>query len=84
VIPSSGLMLNKVFERFNVEIDLPLTINIQEDNKLCICGEILRGLKTPVDCRLFADSCFPENPVGACMVSNEGSCNNWYKYRFHE
>jgi hydrogenase expression/formation protein HypD len=56
-------------------------INFQEDNELCICGKILRGLKTPDDCPLFADICFPENPIGACMVSNEGSCNTYYKYR---
>jgi len=81
VIPSSGLMLRKDFERFNVENNTPVRINFQEDNELCICGEILRGLKTPYDCPLFADICFPENPLGACMVSNEGSCNTYYKYR---
>ncbi len=81
VIPSSGLMLRKDFERFNVENNIPVRINFQEDNELCICGEILRGLKTPDDCPLFADICFPENPLGACMVSNEGSCNTYYKYR---
>jgi hydrogenase expression/formation protein HypD len=81
VIPSSGLMLRKDFERFNVENRIPVRINFQEDNELCICGKILRGLKTPDDCPLFADICFPENPIGACMVSNEGSCNTYYKYR---
>ena len=63
VIPSSGLMLRKDFERFNVENNIPVRINFQEDNELCICGEILRGLKTPDDCPLFADICFPENPL---------------------
>ena len=48
---------------------------------IVICGDILRGLKTPDDCTLFAEICFPENPVGACMVSVEGACNIWYKYR---
>jgi hydrogenase expression/formation protein HypD len=81
VIPLSGLKLKKIFDKFNIEIYMPLKINFQEDNELCICGKILRGLKTPDDCTLFADKCFPENPVGACMVSNEGTCNTWYKYR---
>jgi hydrogenase expression/formation protein HypD len=81
IIPFSGLMLRKDFERFNVENRIPVKINFQEDNELCICGKILRGLKTPDDCLLFADICFPENPVGACMVSNEGACNTWYKYK---
>lgn len=81
VIPSSGLMLRRNFERFDIEKRIPLKINFKKDNELCICGDILRGIKTPVDCHLFANICFPENPVGACMVSNEGSCNTWYKYR---
>ena len=82
VIPLSGLTLKKDFEKFNIEKKIPLKINFQEDNDLCICGKILRGLETPADCPLFAEICFPENPVGACMVSNEGTCNNWYKFRF--
>jgi hydrogenase expression/formation protein HypD len=82
VIPLSGLKLRKDFERFDIEKILPLKIIFKEDNELCICGEILRGLKTPEDCPLFSEICFPENPLGACMVSNEGACNSWYKYRF--
>ena len=80
VIPLSGLTLRKVFEKFNIENKIPVKINYQEDNELCICGKILRGLETPDDCPLFAEICSPENPLGACMVSNEGACNSWYKY----
>ncbi len=82
VIPLSGLTLRKDFGRFNIEEKIPVQINSKEDNELCICGKILRGLEKPEDCPLFADICFPENPLGACMVSNEGACNNWYKYKF--
>jgi hydrogenase expression/formation protein HypD len=81
IIPFSGLMLRKNFERFDIEKEVPMRINLQEDNELCICGKILRGLKTPGDCPLFADICFPENPLGACMVSVEGACNTWYRYK---
>jgi hydrogenase expression/formation protein HypD len=81
VIPLSGLMLRKDFERFNIENEIPVKISYQEDNDLCICGKILTGLQTPEDCPLFKEVCFPENPLGACMVSNEGTCNSWYKYR---
>jgi hydrogenase expression/formation protein HypD len=81
VIPSSGLILRDEFEKFNIEEKLPLNISLKEDNEFCICGDILRGLKNPNDCSLFADICFPENPLGACMVSNEGTCSTWYKYR---
>ena len=80
-IRSSGLKLRKDYARFDAENAMPVYISHHEDNNMCICGEILRGLKTPEECPLFADICNPENPVGACMVSSEGSCNTWYKYR---
>jgi hydrogenase expression/formation protein HypD len=81
VIPSSGLTLRKVYERFDAGIAIPVKVVPHEENKSCICGDILRGSKTPEDCPLFRNLCSPENPVGACMVSNEGSCNTWYKYK---
>ena len=46
----------------------------------CICGEIMSGIRNPNDCRLFNRECVPENPVGACMVSNEGTCKIWHLY----
>ena len=81
MIPSSGLKLRKEFRRFDIEEIIPLMTTLFRDNELCICGSILRGLNIPTDCSLFADLCIPDNPVGACMVSNEGACNTWYKYR---
>ena len=84
VIPESGLKLRKKYERFDIEKILPVNIKYKDDNVLCICGNILRGLKIPTDCSLFAKKCIPENPVGACMVSNEGACNTFYKIREYE
>lgn len=81
IIPLSGLDLRNDFYRYDAEKSIPVRGIHREENELCICGEILRGLKTPAECPLFAEICFPENPIGACMVSNEGSCNTWYKYR---
>jgi hydrogenase expression/formation protein HypD len=81
VIQSSGLMLRKDFERFDADCKMPVKINPSVDNHRCICGKILSGLKTPSDCPLFASVCFPENPLGACMVSPEGTCNSWYRYK---
>ena len=49
----------------------------------CICGRIMSGLATPTDCKLFGEGCDPENPVGACMVSSEGTCKIWYQYGGH-
>jgi hydrogenase expression/formation protein HypD len=83
-IALSGMKLRKEYERFDVEKVLPVSVMNQEENLLCICGEILRGLRTPPECRLFATTCVPENPVGACMVSGEGACNTFYKYRLNE
>jgi hydrogenase expression/formation protein HypD len=49
----------------------------------CICGEIMSGSKSPKSCKLFGKECVPENPVGACMVSSEGSCRIWHQYGGH-
>ena len=46
----------------------------------CICGEIMSGIKSPADCTLFGKECVPDNPVGACMVSSEGTCKIWHQY----
>jgi hydrogenase expression/formation protein HypD len=83
-IKSSGLRLRKEYEHYDAERVIPVEYKYQEDNVLCICGDILRGLKTPPECKLFAGKCIPENPVGACMVSGEGACNTFYKYRQDE
>jgi hydrogenase expression/formation protein HypD len=49
----------------------------------CICGDIMAGISSPAQCRLFRRDCVPETPVGACMVSNEGTCKIWYQYGGH-
>ncbi len=46
----------------------------------CICGDIMAGVRQPSDCELFGKECLPESPVGACMVSSEGSCRIWHTY----
>jgi hydrogenase expression/formation protein HypD len=83
IIEDSGLALKKEYQRFNIRKMMPVDILSPEENDLCICGDIMRGKKTPEDCALYAGKCIPENPVGACMVSNEGTCNTWYKYRLN-
>ena len=81
VIRNSGLKIRKDFAVFDAEKQYPVTVPEPSDPKGCICGTILRGLKTPNDCRLFATTCTPSDPVGACMVSGEGTCATFYKYR---
>ena len=79
-IPMSGLKLRDRVNRWDVkhvfEIDMPDS----QEPKGCQCGLVLRGVKIPTDCRLFGKTCTPEHPVGACMVSTEGSCAAYYKY----
>jgi hydrogenase expression/formation protein HypD len=81
VIPASGLKLRQGYAKFDIEMMMPLNIDSAPENNLCICGDILRGLKTPRDCPLFSKKCVPEDPSGACMVSSEGTCNSWYRYK---
>jgi len=81
MIPESGMTLRECFEKFDADNFMPVPVIPHEENGMCICADILRGLKKPDECPLFADTCFPENPVGACMVSGEGVCNTWYKYK---
>jgi hydrogenase expression/formation protein HypD len=82
-IKDSGLELREEYDRFNIRKMMPVDIPSQDEEGLCICGDIMRGKKTPEECALYAGKCVPENPVGACMVSNEGTCNTWYKYRLN-
>lgn len=81
-IPYSALKLKEEFSDFDAEIvwkDLLPTEPI-DDHKLCICGDILKGLATPLDCKVFGNVCTPSNPLGSCMVSDEGACNAYYRY----
>ncbi|HEY6007424.1 MAG TPA: hydrogenase formation protein HypD, partial [Geobacteraceae bacterium] len=59
---------------------LPVEVEEPREHAGCRCGEILQGKITPVDCPLFATVCTPEAPVGACMVSSEGTCAAAHKY----
>lgn len=80
IIPGSGLELTNEYENFNAALRFNVRVEKVKENRGCICGGILQGLKNPNDCSLFGTKCTPENPVGACMVSSEGTCAAWYKY----
>jgi len=80
VIPMSGLKLRRRFSRWDVQHVLEFDIPDSKEPKGCQCGLVLRGVKIPTDCRLFGKACTPEHPIGACMVSTEGSCAAYYKY----
>ena len=80
VVPASGLKLEKRYERFDAAQAFSVTLKPVREAAGCICGDILRGVKTPPDCRLFRKVCLPEHPVGPCMVSSEGACAAFYEY----
>jgi len=79
-IPGSGLRLRDGYKRFDAEATFTLDPGPTDEPKGCICGDILRGAKTPLDCKLYGKTCNPEHPVGPCMVSSEGSCSAYYLY----
>lgn len=79
-VPNSGLKLRNEFAKYDAEVAFEIKTKPAIEPKGCLCGEILRGVKTPADCRLFRKACTPENPVGPCMVSSEGSCSAYYLY----
>ncbi|MEE4199027.1 MAG: hydrogenase formation protein HypD [Bacteroidales bacterium] len=83
-VPASGLRLRDKYRGFDAEDYFNLDIEFGGENTDCICGNIMRGLRTPKECKLFGKVCTPLNPVGACMVSGEGSCHAYYKYRKYE
>jgi hydrogenase expression/formation protein HypD len=80
IIPASGLKLREEYQQFNAELAFDIKPCPTEEHKGCLCGEILRGVKTPQDCGLFGKVCNPEHPIGPCMVSAEGSCSAHYLY----
>ena len=82
-IPGSGLKLRPEYKRFDAEEAFAISPPPAKEHKGCLCGDILRGVKTPPECPLFAKACTPERPVGPCMVSSEGTCAGWYQYGSH-
>jgi len=81
MIPDSGLKLRDEFSDMDAVEQIPVDIEPLREQKGCICGKILQGMAKPFDCVHFGKSCTPENPIGPCMVSSEGTCAAYYKYQ---
>lgn len=85
-IPDGNLRLRPEYshldarKRFRIDLDRLADRAPSKLTKLCVCGEIMSGIKRPSDCPLFGKACVPDSPVGACMVSSEGSCRIWHTY----
>ncbi|MDL2246791.1 hydrogenase formation protein HypD [Methanobrevibacter sp. OttesenSCG-928-K11] len=80
-IPNSILELKDDFSQWNAREKYDIEVkDVKEAPKGCICGPILRGMARPEDCKLFRKECNPMHPIGACMVSKEGTCNIAHRY----
>lgn len=79
-IPGSGLAVRSKYEAFDAWKVFGLSNDAGKEPKGCLCGEVLKGRVIPVKCGLFGKACTPESPVGACMVSSEGTCAAYYRY----
>jgi hydrogenase expression/formation protein HypD len=83
-ISSGGLKLRDKYLSYDAGTSFDIEVAHKEPDTVCICGDILRGKRRPDECTLFASACSPESPYGACMVSDEGACNAYYKYHVNE
>lgn len=79
-IPQSGYEVNEQYKNFNARVQFDIDIPLAQENKACISGDIMRGLKKPKQCPNFGAKCKPEHPLGAPMVSSEGACAAYYHY----
>lgn len=80
MLPGSGLVIRDEYADFDAERVLALDVPEAGENPACRCGDVLKGKLTPFNCPLFSGVCTPESPIGACMVSSEGTCAAAYKY----
>jgi hydrogenase expression/formation protein HypD len=81
MIPNSGWGLRAEFDEFNAEKRFDVQQIQPEESPLCIAGLVLQGLKKPHECTAFGVQCTPETPLGATMVSSEGACAAYYRYK---
>ncbi len=80
-IPGSGFSLRERFARFDAGSKFEVSTHEVDEPEICIAGEVLRGNKKPFECTAFGKECTPEHPLGAPMVSAEGACAAYYRYR---
>ncbi len=81
MLPASGLDLRQKFARYSARVRFQLGPSGNEEPPGCRCGDVITGRCLPEDCKLFASACTPVRPVGPCMVSSEGTCQAFFKFR---
>ena len=88
-VPDGNLRLRDEFahldarRRYQIDVRKLWTQAPSGLSQVCICGDIMTGIASPLDCPLFGKECGPDTPVGACMVSSEGTCRIWHQYGGH-
>lgn len=80
VIPGSGYAIREEYKEFDAFARFNPEVEPTHEPKGCRCGDVLRGIMAPNECPLFRKVCTPENPIGPCMVSSEGSCAAYFRY----
>jgi len=80
-IPYSALKINSRYEDYDAEKRFEVSLPQPKEHPACICGKVIRGVALPTDCKLFGTVCTPSNPLGSCMVSSEGACAAYFKYK---
>jgi len=81
-VPYSGLRIKQAYADYDAERRFGIVQQPVRENRACQCPAIIRGAKKPTDCSIFGNVCTPRNPIGSCMVSSEGACAAYYRYRF--
>lgn len=84
VIPRSGLAIRKRYAAFDAARKFSIQFRQAKPHPGCRCGDVLRAVITPPECKLFGTACTPANPLGPCMVSSEGTCAAYFKYAKQE
>jgi hydrogenase expression/formation protein HypD len=79
-ISRSALRIRDSYADYDAERIFTLPAVRVADPKACQCGEVLKGVLRPHECKVFGTACTPENPIGTCMVSSEGACAAYYNF----
>ena len=83
MLPESAVRINEDYAAFDAERRFAISAVSAPDPKSCRCADVVRGLAHPQSCKLFGTNCTPDDPIGSCMVSNEGACAAHYLYGRH-
>jgi len=81
-VPYSAFRLRREYASFDAEREFDIVAPPTSDHPLCICADVVRGVALPTKCKLFGRACTPDNPIGPCMVSSEGTCSAYHAYGY--